>query len=593
MKNIQKYLNNEICNILKKQGFEVDDALVNVSNRHDLADYQSNIIMALAKKIGKKPAEILESVLPEINNIDIIAEAASAGPGFINMRLTNDTLENITDVEPEKFSNKTIVMDYGGPNIAKALHVGHLRAAIIGESVKRIMRAAGDKVIADVHFGDFGRPIGMLIAQLKKEQPGLDVFQENFYGDTTNLKITISELSTLYVNSAASFENDDEFKQIARKIVNELQNGNKAYNAIWRVFFDVSIASIKEAYSALSAIFDCYYGESNASNLLPVIFNDLAEKKLIIKSDGAMIVPLKDKKGEEKAPLLVKTSDDYYTYAATDLATILQRMHDFKPDGIIYFTDSRQNAHFVQVFEVARMVGYIPDTVFLEHRGFGTVNGKDGKPFKTRSGGTANLADLITTAIEIARAQLPETSEQYSADELNGQARQIGIASLKYQDLKNNTLSDYVFDVENFTKSEGKTGPYLQYAVARVNSILSKAKAQGIMWDEQHNVPIIADNIAIKISSPLERELLFTLIRLPEFLEQAYLRREPSVIADFVYELAHKFSTLYNNLTILNEPDLELKRSRLKIAELTRSAILYTLDLLGIEAPDRMLRKAV
>ena len=573
--NIKKYIEQEIIDALQKAGIETKDAFVSQSNRPDLSDYQSNAAMALAKKNQRIPRELAAEIAAYLKEKPFISKISVDGPGFLNLSLSDDFLQTLP-TSTEAVSGRTVVIDYGGPNIAKEMHVGHLRSAVIGESLKRIMRACGDHVIGDVHFGDWGTPIGMLIAQLHRENPTLPYFTEPFAG--TDFSMPISEISALYRRAADAFKNEDAFKEEARIATFELQNHRPGYLALWQMFKDKSVAAVKENYDELGVDFDVWLGESDVNDLLAFVLSDLTEKGLTELSEGAMIVRLPEEDGRTRAPLILKKSDGAYTYAATDLATIIARKRDFNPQAILYVVDARQREHFEQVFEVARMARYVDDNVLLEHIAFGTVNGADGKPFKTRAGGVMNLKSLIDLAVDKAFENIPE---QMNAALAQKQAHQIAIGALKYQDLKNVRTSDYIFDTENFTKSEGRTGAYIQYAIARINSILEKSG----------QTETAVQGASLHLSHPMERDVLLTLKREPEALEAAYLRREPSVISEYVYELAQKFSTFYGAVSINNEPDEALKLSRLKLICMTRDTLKNNLKLLGIEAPDKMVSK--
>lgn len=573
--NIKKYIEQEIIQALQKAGIETKDAFVSQSNRPDLSDYQSNAAMALAKKNQRIPRELAAEIAAYLKEKPFISKISVDGPGFLNLSLSDDFLQTLP-ASTETVSGRTVVIDYGGPNIAKEMHVGHLRSAVIGESLKRIMRACGDHVIGDVHFGDWGTPIGMLIAQLHRENPTLPYFTEPFSG--TDFSMSISEISALYRRAADAFKNEDVFKEEARIATFELQNHRPGYLALWQMFKDKSVAAVKENYDELGVDFDVWLGESDVNDLLAFVLSDLTEKGLTELSEGAMIVRLPEENGRTRAPLILKKSDGAYTYAATDLATIIARKRDFNPQAILYVVDARQREHFEQVFEVARMAHYVDDDVLLEHIAFGTVNGADGKPFKTRAGGVMNLKSLIDLAVDKAFENIPEQMDEALAQK---QAHQIAIGALKYQDLKNVRTSDYIFDTENFTKSEGRTGAYIQYAIARINSILEKSG---------QTEPAV-QGASLHLSHPMERDVLLTLKREPEALEAAYLRREPSVISEYVYELAQKFSTFYGAVSINNEPDEVLKLSRLKLICMTRDTLKNNLKLLGIEAPDKMVSK--
>lgn len=563
--NFKDYLSEAIVKTLKQLNYDASNTLVSVSNRPDLSDYQSNIAMPLAKLAKKSPIQIANEIKDFLDKDPNFAKISVDGPGFINVTFSDDRLLNV-ETSPKQFKNK-VVLDYGGPNIAKEMHVGHLRSAIIGESLKRILKLSGNEVIGDVHFGDWGTPIGMLITQLKQEEP--NSFENNF----ENFDMIISEISALYKRANANFKSSNEFKEAARIATFDLQNGNESYRKLWKILRDKSVEAVKENYDKLGVSFDLWLGESDTNDLLPKIVDDLLERKIAIHSNGAVIVPMPSKSDKEKAPLILRKSDGAYTYAITDLATIVQRVKDYNPDTILYVVDARQKEHFQQVFTVARLANYVKENVSLEHIAFGTVNGKDGKPFKTREGNVMNLKDLIEFSENKAREGISDLN-----DEIEDQVRKIAIGALKYQDLKNLRTSNYIFDTENFTKSEGKTGAYIQYAIARINSIIEKSSDRDF------------DKAKLKISHKIEREILLQLNRFSEALEQSYVMREPSVISEYVHVLAQKFSSFYAELSINGEDNFDIRLSRLKLCNITKDVLTQGLDLLGIEAPKKMSR---
>ena len=563
--NLKDYLSETIKKALSQFNYDVSNTLVSVSNRPDLSDYQSNVAMPLAKLAKKSPIEIANEIKEFLEKDPTFSKISVDGPGFINVTFSDDRLLNI-EISPKQFKTK-VILDYGGPNIAKEMHVGHLRSAIIGESLKRILKLSGNEVIGDVHFGDWGTPIGMLITQLKQENP------VSFGNDFENFDMTISEISALYKRANANFKSSDEFKEAARTATFELQNGNKSYRKLWKILRDKSVEAVKENYDKLGVSFDLWLGESDTNDLLPTIVDDLLKRKIAIHSNGAIIVPMPSKSDEEKAPLILRKSDGAYTYAITDLATIVQRMKDYNPDAILYVVDARQKEHFQQVFTVARLANYVKENISLEHIAFGTVNGKDGKPFKTREGNVMNLKDLIEFSENKAREGISELNEK-----IEDQIQKVAIGALKYQDLKNLRTSTYIFDTENFTKSEGKTGAYIQYAIARINSIIEKSSVKDF------------DKAELKISHKIEREILLQINRFSEALEQAYIMREPSVISEYVHVLAQKFSSFYAELPINGEENREVRLSRLKLCKITKDILTQGLDLLGIEAPKKMSR---
>ena len=596
--HLKDYLNSAIVHALTQLNYDASNTLVSISNRPDLSDYQSNVAMPLAKIEKKSPLEIANGIKEFLLKDSAFSKVTVDGPGFINVTFSDTKLLEV-NTSPKQFKKK-VVLDYGGPNIAKEMHVGHLRSAIIGESLKRILRLSGNEVVGDVHFGDWGTPIGMLITQLKQENP--ELFENNF----ENFNMSISEISALYKRANANFKSNDEFKESARVATFELQNGNALYRKLWKILRDKSVEAVKENYDKLGVSFDLWLGESDTNDMLPKIVDDLLKRKIAVHSNGAVIVPMDccdccnskqigttsaqtdSNSKQEKAPLILRKSDGAYTYAITDLATIVQRVENYNPDAILYVVDARQKEHFQQVFTVARRAGYVNENVSLEHIAFGTVNGKDGKPFKTREGNVMNLKDLIEFSENKAKEDLSEINEETEA-----QARKIAIGALKFQDLKNLRTSNYIFDTENFTKSEGKTGAYVQYAIARINSILEKSeeKDSGGNWNEsfEKNFDIIKLE-GLKISHKIEREILLQLNRFSEFLEQSYMTREPSIISEYVYVLAQKFSTLYAELPINGESDLNTRISRLKLCRITKYILTRCLDLLGIESPEKMLR---
>lgn len=564
--NLKKYLEDAILKAIDHLGYVANGAFVTYSNRPDLSDYQSNVSMPLAKSEKKSPIAIANEICEILKCDSNFASVRVDGPGFINVKFSDSVLE-----QPEKFqefSHKTVVIDYGGPNIAKEMHVGHLRSAIIGESVKRILKFCGDKVIGDIHFGDWGTPIGMLITQLQIEHS--EVFDTGF----DSFDMNISEISALYRRASKTFKEDAEFKEKARIATFELQNGKQSYRAAWQFFRDRSVEAVKQNYDKLDVSFDLWLGESDANDFLPKIVEDLLGRKLAIHSEGAVIVPMQSEDGEEKAPLILRKSDGGYTYAITDLGTIIQRQKDFHPDAILYVVDARQQEHFDQVFKVARLAGYVKPETALEFIPFGTVNGKDGKPFKTREGNVMNLKDLIDLAEDKAR----EKSAENDANN-DDQIQQIAIGALKFQDLKNVRTSNYIFDTENFTKSEGKTGVYIQYTVARINSVIAKSKETDL------------EGVNVKIFHLMERDILLQLNRLSDAIGLAYTNREPSVICDYIYLLAQKFNNMYSELPIKNENDDSVRKSRLKLCLQVKNALGLGLYLLGIKAPARISNK--
>ena len=562
---------------------------VTPSDRPELADYQSNAAMVLAKQLGKSPREIaqafktaLQQELGELAQVDI------AGAGFINIRLTDDYLisiasGNVSEIHHgfERTQNpKQIMIDFGGPNIAKELHVGHLRPHLIGDSLQRLMRFYGDAVTSDIHMGDWGTPIGMIIAQLEHEQPDLAYFNLEMPAGFA-WTIDIEELGNLYRRSKQHWDEFPAFQDKARRATEILQSGRlPAYRALWQRLRDVSLDDVRGMYRKLDVSFDLWLGESDVNDMLPVMLRELTERGIARASEGATVIPAETLGLQDAPPLILMKGDGGYTYAATDLATIYDRVKNRNADTIIYVVDNRQKQHFEQVFAAARLAGYVAPHVALIHAGHGTINGKDGRPFKTRDGQTVRLKDILDLAYHKAREQLPDPDGQGTTEaEIDMLGGQIGIAAIKFQEFTNGRNSDYVFDTDNFTSFEGKTGAYLQYTVARCKAILGKT---------QDASPATGK---LKITNRPERELLLHMARFPEAIEAAYLKLEPSMVANHAYKLAQLFSSFYAHASVLHEQDPSIKASRISLVDAVQGQMMLCLSLLGIEAPPRMLRK--
>ena len=562
---------------------------VTSSDRPDLADYQSNAAMVLAKRLRKNPREIAQAFQVVLQSgLGSDAQVSIAGAGFINISLSDEYLlsvatNNIADashgVKPTQ-NPKQIMIDFGGPNIAKELHVGHLRPHLIGDSLQRLMRFYGDAVTSDIHMGDWGTPIGMIIAQLEHEQPELGYFNSSTPLDFS-WTIDIEELGNLYRRSKQHWDDLPEFQDKARRATEVLQSGRSpSYRALWQRLRDVSLDDVRGLYQKLDISFDLWLGESDVNDLLPIMMNDLAERGISCISKGATIIPADILGLPDAPPLILMKGDGGYTYAATDLATIQDRVRNKNASTIIYVVDNRQKQHFEQVFAAARFAGYAEPQITLVHAGHGTINGKDGKPFKTRDGQTIRLKDILDLAYQKAREQLPEPDHQITTKaEIDILSRQIGIAAIKFQEFTNGRNSDYAFDTDNFTSFEGKTGAYLQYTVARCGAILGKAKDDKLTTGE------------LKITNRQERDLLLHIVQFPESVDSAYLKQEPSMVANHAYRLAQLFSTFYAHAPVLREQELSTKSSRISLVNAVQQQMRLCLSLLGIEAPVRMLRK--
>ena len=576
--SIEKNFNQKFAAIFQKLELDTKFAVIKPSDRPDLSDFQCNGALALAKSLHKNPREIAALIAEELQKDEAVSSVSVDGPGFINFKISNEFIAKSLNemAEDERLGcskvaePKQIVMDFGGPNVAKALHVGHLRSAVIGESIRRIETFVGNKVISDVHFGDWGTPMGMILAEIIHQDGNLDKVES----------YDIAKISAIYKQANIRCKEDENAKETARQITAELQNGNPEYRKAWKYLRDVSVADVKKTYLELDAHFDLWLGESDAHQACGEVVELAKEKGLSEIDDGATIIRLPETNKPMPPVILVKT-DGGFGYQVTDIATIKTRVEDLHAQEIIYVVDKRQSLHFEQVFQVAEMLG-IAKGVKLEHIGFGTVNGADGKPFKTRDGGVMNLSDLILISKEKVRNSMPKAGEVegFSKEDIEKMVTQIAMGAIKFQDLKNNIASGYVFDLEDFAKFDGKTGPYIQYAVARINSILRKAKAGGLE---------IGDII---ISNEDERNLALKLSQFENVIMRAHADKEPSIITDYAYTLAQVFSGFYNTCPIMNAEDKTLAASRLKLASLVRDTLKRLLYLLGIEAPEVMLKAA-
>lgn len=576
MQSLETQLNAKIKNIFNDFGFNTDFAFVKPSDRPDLSDFQCNGALALSKVLKQNPRAIGEQIAGALKDMPEIESVSVDGPGFINIKLQNSFIAANMDemLQDNRLgcaktkNSKTIVMDYGGPNVAKALHVGHLRSAVIGESIRRTLAFVGHKVISDVHFGDWGTPMGMILGQIIYED-----------GDLSKVKTyDIEAISAIYKRANLRCKEDEQAAETARQITAELQNGNKEYVEAWKYLRSVSIDAVKENYNELDTHFDLWLGESDAHKTCGQVVEIAKEKGISEVDDGATIIRLPEANKPMPPVILVKT-DGGFGYQLTDIATIKMRVDDLKANEIIYVVDKRQSLHFEQVFQVADMLNLAP-TVTLTHIGFGTVNGADGKPFKTRDGGVMNLKDLIEMSKDKVRASMPKAGEVegYGKAEIEKLVSEVAMAAIKFQDLKNTASSGYIFDVEDFAKFEGKTGPYIQYAIARINSVLRKAEENGM------------NTGAIILLEPDERALALKLAAFENTINRAAAEKEPSIIADYAYNLAQIFSSFYNTCPMMTADDAKIKASRLALAKLVRNMLKQLLYLLGIDSPEKMLK---
>lgn len=574
--SLEKIINAKLAAVFNELNLNPQFAAVKVSDRPDLSDFQCNGALALAKAEKKNPREIASAIAAKLEQDADFAKVSVDGPGFLNLKVNDALIARVLDgmAADERFGcekvsePRKIVLDSGGPNVAKALHVGHLRSAAIGEAIRRIEIFAGNEVIADVHFGDWGTPMGMILSEI--------ILQDGDLSKTETYDI--NDISAFYKKANIRCKEDETAKEKARVITAELQNGNPEYRKAWQHLRKVSVDAVKINYDELKAHFDLWLGESDAHETCAEIVK-IADKQGVSEvDDGATIIRLEES-NKPKPPVILVKSDGGYAYQVTDIATIKMRVDDLKADEIIYVVDKRQSLHFEQVFEVAEKLGIAPG-VKLQHIGFGTVNGADGKPFKTRDGGVMNLEDLLKLSKDKVRESMPAPGEVegYGEAEIEKLVSQIAIGAVKYQDLKNNIASGYVFEIDDFAKFEGKTGPYIQYAIARINSILRKAgeiKPGKVM-----------------ITNPEERDLALKLMQLNNIVLRTHEAKEPSIISDYAYTLAQAFSSFYNTSPIMSAETPELAASRLQMAKLVRDVLTLLLYLLGIEAPEVMLKKA-
>ncbi len=586
MTNIICDLSEIVSGAFKACGYDEKLGEVSVSDRLDLCQFQCNGAFSGAKQYKKSPFVIAEEVTQKLCDNKIFKSVQTVKPGFINITLTDEAILNkAREIAVDKNSGvpqaekpETIILDYGGANVAKPLHIGHLRSAIIGESLKRIASSMGNKVISDVHLGDWGLQIGLVIAELSEREPGLKCFSPDFDPDTdTVVPIDVDELNEIYPFASKKSKTDEAFKEKARTVTAQLQSGHKGYIAVWKEIMRISVSDLKENYSKLYVDFDLWYGESDADKYVDELIEILNQKGLMYESDGAMVVDVEEEADKAAVPpVIIKKSDNSNIYATTDLATIIQRQKDFSPDRIWYVVDKRQGLHFTQVFRCAKKAGIVPESTELAHLGIGTMNGSDGKPYKTRDGGVMRLSDLLDTVNKAAYEKMSD--ENFESDEEKREAAQkVSIAAIKFGDLSNHILKDYIFDMDKFLSFEGKTGTYLIYTVTRINSILRKLNLN-------EDAPISFSGIY----SDIERELLLNIILIGEAFKHALEERAPSVICDNAYKLASLFSTFYHDNHIMGETDALKKSSWVSLCLLVRKLLTKYLDVLGIKTVERM-----
>lgn len=588
MKKILELITEEFEKAFEKNEYDKKLGKVVVSNRPDLCQYQCNGAMAGAKLYHKAPIMIANQVVESLQDNEMFESVEAVMPGFINIKLNSEFvakyLNDMKEADKYGCENKapeTIVIDYGGANVAKPLHVGHLRSAVIGESVKRIERFMGNKVISDVHLGDWGLQMGLIITELECRKPDLVYFDESYTGEyPEEAPFTISELEEIYPCASAKSKVDEEFKEKAHQATLKLQSGYAPYTAIWKHIMKVSVEDLKKNYGNLNVDFDLWKGESDAQPYIPGLIQDLIDKKLAYESQGALVVDIsKEDDTKELPPCIVRKSDGAALYATSDLATIIQREQDYKPNHYIYVADKRQELHFTQVFRVSKKANIVDENTKMEFLGFGTMNGKDGKPFKTRDGGVMRLENLIAQINKAVYDKIME-NRTVSEEEANNTAKIVGLAALKYGDLSNQASKDYIFDIDRFASFEGNTGPYILYTIVRIKSILEKYKAESGNADV--NLPVISTD------NGSQMQLMLEVAKFNEIIENAAEELAPHKICSYVYDLSNAFNRFYHETKILAEEDQTKKAGYIALINLTINVLEQCIDLLGFSAPDRM-----
>ena len=588
MKKLTDYMAEELSSAFEKAGYDPSYGKVGVSNRPDLCEYQCNGAMAGAKAYKKAPFMIADDVVANLADSKVFSMKEMVKPGFINLKVSEEFLADyLKEMEKDEKLGadtakepKTIVIDYGGPNVAKPLHVGHLRSAIIGESIKRIGRFVGHKVIGDVHLGDWGLQMGLIITELKHRQPELVYFDDSFTGEyPTEAPFTISELEEIYPCASGKSKEDEAYRQEALEATHLLQQGKPGYMALWNHIMNVSVTDLKRNYANLNVSFDLWKKESDAQPYIPDMVEMMKEKGFAYQDQGALVVDVKeDTDTKEIPPCMLLKSDGASLYTTTDLATIVERMKLFHPDEILYVVDKRQELHFIQVFRCARKTGLVEDDTKLSFLGFGTMNGKDGKPFKTREGGVMRLENLIADIDEEMFNKIVENRSVRDKD-AKDTAKIVGLAAIKYGDLSNQATKDYIFDVDRFTSFEGNTGPYILYTIVRIKSILNRYVEAGGNLEAGE---------LLKASNGSEKNLMLQLSGFGSMIESAFEEKAPHKICAYIYEVSNAFNSFYHETKILSEENQAQKESYIRLLLLTKRVRETSIDRLGFEAPDKM-----
>ena len=578
--SIIKDLESKVLNSVKSLGYDIEQVALIPSARKELGDYQINDAMMLGKKNSKNPRTVAEEIVKELEKFPEFTKINIAGPGFINLTLTDrfliDSVNKLIDIKKNNIDlspRKKIILDYGGANCAKILHVGHLRANI-GEALKRLANILGQETISDVHLGDFGAQAGLVCLEIKTRYPDLICFKEDYNGEDYDLPFDKDALSDIYPTASAKSKEDEEFKEEAGLITLRIQNNDPIYKKLWEKAKDLSLIDIKKIYNDLNLTFDLWEGEMSALDEIPSVLENFEKEGLTYISDGALVMDVKEETdSKELPPIILKKSNGAYIYASTDLGTLKTRMEKYNPDEIWYLTDNRQELHFKQVFRAAKKSGLVKEETNLEFLGFGTVNGTDGKPFKTRDGGVMTLNRLINEIYE----KVLEKTKQGQATNIEETAHTIAIGALKYADLLSFRTTDYIFDMDKFCDLEGKTGPYLLYSTVRIKSLLRKAQEEGIDINKY-----------TKLTTDSEKNIILELLQLPKILTKSYNIRSVNEISEYIYRITSSYNKFYSENKILIENDKEKRESWLMLSKVVLDTNLLLIDILGINVPEKM-----
>lgn len=588
--SLLNYLNKIIKNVFEDLGYSPNKNIVKISDRPDLSDFQCNEAFNIARNLKKNPKEIAELVTNVLKSNDILKDVFVAGPGFINLVIKDSLLvESVeklysSNLDSKVENKKKIIIDYGGANVAKPLHVGHLRSAIIGEGLKRLARELGNEVIGDVHLGDFGRPLGLVISEIKSRNPSLIYFDENYTGDYPDESpVTIDQLNEIYPIASIKAKENEDLMQEARKITAMIQDenlkGHRGYFALWERIVNESKKELKQSYDRLGVSFELWRGESTCFKSIPKLLNLLEKKKLLNLSEGAIIMNVSEETDKkELPPLILKTQNGSFGYQTTDLATIYERMEEFNPDEIWYVVDARQEMHFTQCFRAAYKASIVNKNTNLEFIGFGTMNGKDGKPFKTRDGGVMRLSDLLDIVQDFSINKLKESKlNNFTEEELQETSYLIANATIKYADALSNRLTDYIFDINKFTDTQGKTGPYILYSTVRIKSLLEKIKI-----NNQKEGKILIP------TSEEERKLMFIISRINDVLNSAYQNKNLTEIVNYLYDLNSIYNSFYNSNKIIGDDNLNKRASWIRLSKLVYLINVKLLNILSIKETEKM-----